>query len=100
MSNRKLTPSVVLVHNIYMTLLGFLKDFIWGGSPTEKGAKLYVWDWKDGGWNSGFATSLAEAKKLAKWMGTPGPRSGMKVTLVPVNVRLAPKGKLQVPSYD
>lgn len=98
MSNRKLTPSDVLVHNIYMTLLGFLKDFIWGGSPTAKGAKLYIWEWKDGGWNSGFATSLAEAKKLAKWMGTPS--GGMKVTLVPVNVRLAPNGKLQVPSYD
>lgn len=80
-----------------MTLLGFLKDFIWGGDRTAKGAKLYVWEWKGGGYNSGFATSLAEARKLAKMMGTPTSRGGMTTTLVPVNVRLAPKGGVQVP---
>jgi hypothetical protein len=72
-----------------MTLLGFLKDFIWGGDRMAEGAKLYVWEWADGGWNSGFATSLEEAKKLAKWMGTPTSKGGMTVTLVPVNVRLS-----------
>jgi len=72
-----------------MTLLGFLKDFIWGGDRMAEGAKLYVWEWADGGWNSGFATSLEEAKTLAKWMGTPTSKGGMTVTLVPVNVRLS-----------
>ena len=83
-----------------MSLLGFLKDFIFGGDHTAKGAKLYVWEWKGGGYHSGFATSLAEAKKLAKFMGTPTPRGGMKVTLVPVNVRLAPKDGLRIQYYE
>lgn len=62
----------------------------WGGTPGPN-KKLWIWSWVGGGWNSGFATTKAEATKLAKWMGQ---GDSVRRTLVPQNVRIARPGEL------
>lgn len=62
----------------------------WGGTPGP-GKKLWIWSWVGGGWNSGFASSKAEATKLAKEMGI---GEGTRQTLVPTNVHVAAPGEL------
>lgn len=56
-------------------------------------AKLYVWNWVGGGYNSAMAMSLEEARAIATKMGEP---SGARtVILTPVGIRLAKEGEIQ-----
>lgn len=80
-----------------MSLLGYLKNVLGGsefvfGGKVGPGAKQYIWNWEGGGYHTGYATSLAEAKRLARWMGKPS--DGSTCTLVPENVRLAEPGEI------
>jgi|SRR5208337_1526021 len=57
--------------------------------PQSNKQQEYIWDWVGGGYNTCFASSKAEATKVAVKMGLAGHKEYGHNILIPTNVRVA-----------